>query len=67
MGAVYDKVLDTAGKSLYIIIFVFICCKASLKRPLKIDKTKILMPDGSSMKVERISAECSSFNTFDLH
>ena len=43
--------------------------KTCLKRPLKIDKTKILMTDGSLMKVESI-AECSfgAFcNTFDLH
>ena len=31
----------------------------------KIDKTKILMTNGSLMKVESI-AECS-WNTFDLH
>ena len=43
--------------------------KTCLKRPLKIDKTKILMTDGSLMQVESI-AECSlgAFcNTFDLH
>ena len=43
--------------------------KTCLKRPLKIDKIKILMTDGSLMKVESI-AECSlgAFcNTFDLH
>ena len=41
----------------------------SLKRPLKIDKTKVLNTNGSLMKVEPI-AECSlgAFcNTFDLH
>ena len=38
--------------------------KPCLKRPLKIDKTKILMTNGSFMKVKSI-AECS--NTFDLH
>ena len=40
--------------------------KTCLKRPLKIDKTKVLMENGSLMKVESI-AECSFFNTFDLH
>ena len=44
--------------------------KPCLKRPLKIDKTKILMTNGSLMKVESI-AECSPLgafcNTFDLH
>ena len=43
--------------------------KPCLKRPLKIDKTKILMTHGSLMNVERI-AECSKVtfcNTFDLH
>ena len=39
--------------------------KTCVKRPLKIDKTKILMTNGSLMKVE-IIAECSC-NTFDLH
>ena len=40
-----------------------------LSSPSKIDKTKVLKSDGSSMKVESI-AECSlgAFcNTFDLH
>ena len=43
--------------------------KACLKQPLKKDKTKILMTNGSLMKVKRI-AECSTWsirNTFDLH
>ena len=34
------------------------CSKACVKRPLKIDKAKILMTNGSLMKVESIS-ECS--------
>ena len=49
------------------------CCtfhsKTSVKWPLKIDKTKMLMATGSLMKVGSI-AECSlgAFcNTFDLH
>ena len=43
--------------------------KPCLKRPLKIDKTKVLKTNGSFVKVESI-AECSlgAFcNTFDLH
>ena len=32
----------------------------------KIDKTKILMTNGSLMQVESM-AECSPCNTFDLH
>ena len=58
---------------LYIVSYNLTC----LKRPLKyrqnghsnIDKTKVLMTNGSLMKVESI-AECSlgAFcNTFDLH
>ena len=35
--------------------------KTSLKRPLKKDKTKILMTNGSLMKVESI-AECSPWS-----
>ena len=41
-----------------------------VKRPLKIDKTKNLMTNGSFMKVERIlqNALLGAFcNTFDLH
>ena len=37
--------------------------KACLKRPLKIDKTKVLMENGSLMKVDSI-AECSSLQHF---
>ena len=43
--------------------------KTCVKRPSKIDNIKILMTNGSLMKVESI-AECSlgAFcNTFDLH
>ena len=43
--------------------------KTCLKRPIKIDKTKVLKTNGSLMKVENI-AECSLgafFNTVDLH
>ena len=43
--------------------------KTCLKRPLKIDKTKVFKTNGSLMEVESI-AECSlgAFcNTFDLH
>ena len=43
--------------------------KTCLKRPLKIDKTKVFMANGSLIKAENI-AECSlgAFcNTFDLH
>ena len=43
--------------------------KTCVKRPLKKDKTKILMTNGSLMKVESI-AECSIVafcNAFDLH
>ena len=38
--------------------------KISVKRPLKNDKTKNLMANGSLMKVESIAESC---NTFDLH
>ena len=38
--------------------------KTCVKRPLKIDKTKILMTNGSLMKVKSIAEFC---NTFDLH
>ena len=38
--------------------------KTCVKRPLKIDKTKILITNGSLMKVKSI-AECS--HIFDLH
>ena len=43
--------------------------KTCVKRPLKIDKTNILMTNGSSMKVKSI-AECSPWSIlqyFDLH
>ena len=43
--------------------------KTCLKWPLKIDKTNVLMTNGSLMKVESI-AECflgAFCNTFDLH
>ena len=43
--------------------------KTCLKRPLKTDNTKILMTNGSLMKVESI-AECSPWSIlqyFDLH
>ena len=40
--------------------------KTCVKRPLKIDKIKVLMTTGSLTKVESI-AECSLCNTFDLH
>ena len=49
-----------------------ICCgynKTCVKQPLKIDKIKILMTNGSLMKVESI-AECSPWSIlqyFDLH
>ena len=49
--------------------FFNIYSKNCLKQSLKIDKTKVLMANGSLMKVESI-AECSlrAFcNTFDLH
>ena len=38
--------------------------KTCVKRSLEIDKTKVLMTNGSLMKIESI-AECC--NTFDLH
>ena len=43
--------------------------KSVLSRHSKIDKTKILMTDGSLMKVESIAdAPLGAFcNTFDLH
>ena len=43
--------------------------KTCLKRPIKIDKTKILMTNGSLMKVESIqNAPLGAFcNTCDLH
>ena len=43
--------------------------KTCLKRPLKIDKTKVLMENGSLMKVESIAEySLGAFcNTFDLH
>ena len=45
--------------------------KTCVKWPLKIDKTKILMTNGSLMKVKSV-AECSPYfgafcNSFDLH
>ena len=40
--------------------------KPVLSGHLKIDKTKVLMENGSLMKVKSI-AECSHWNTFDLH
>ena len=43
---------------------IFSYSKTCVKRPLKIDKTKILMTNGSLMKVKSIEAFC---NIFDLH
>ena len=40
--------------------------KTCLKRPLNKVKTKLLITNGSRMKVEWI-AECSPWHTFDLH
>ena len=44
-------------------------CKTCLKRPLKIYKTKVLMENGSLMKVKSIAewSHWSICNTFDLH
>ena len=39
--------------------------KTCVKLPFKIEKTNILMTNGSLMKVESISEY--TFNTFDLH
>ena len=48
-----------------------IYCKTCLKRPLKIDKTKVLMINGSLMKVESKllngAFPLAICNTFDLH
>ena len=53
---------DLPAVTLYVIY-----SKTCVKRPLKIDKTNILMTNSSLMKVESF-AECSPFfNTFDLH
>ena len=41
--------------------------KTCLKRHLKIDKPKILMTNGSLMKVESIAKRTPWSNTFDLH
>ena len=43
---------------LYMVMDYLLYGKTSVKRPLKIDKTKVLMTTGSLMKVESI-AECS--------
>ena len=51
------------------ILNLHVYSKTCLKGPLKIDKTGVLMTNGSLMKVESI-AECSLealCNTFDLH
>ena len=42
-------------------IFVYNYSKTCVKRPLKIDKTKNLMTNGSLLKVESI-AECSPWS-----
>ena len=49
--------------------FLFNCSKTVLSGHLKIDKTKVLMKNGSLMKVESIAeAPRGVFcNTFDLH
>ena len=44
-----------------ILHFIILYSKTSLKRPLKIAKTKGLMTNGSLMKVESV-AECSSWS-----
>ena len=46
---------------LYYKVCIFVYSKICLKRPLKIDKTKILMTNGSLMKVKSI-AECSPWS-----
>ena len=46
------------------MMFYYTYSKPCVKRPLRIDKTKVLMTNGSLMKVESISEFC---NTFDLH
>ena len=54
---------------LYVASIYMYTVKVCLKRPLKIDKRKVLKTNGSLMKVKRI-AECSLgpfCNTFDLH
>ena len=51
------------------IKLIYSYSKACDKRPLKIDKTKVLMTNDSLMKVESI-AECSHWSilqNFDLH
>ena len=65
------NVIGTCKKifTIYVQNLGILTCKICLKRPLKINKTKVLKTDGSLMKVESI-AECSlgAFcNTFDLH
>ena len=57
-----QEILDNLGKygaHAYLSEYSTTC----LKRPLKMDKTKILMANGSLMKVESIAFR----NTFDLH
>ena len=54
---------------MYTLLYDVASSKTCVKRPQKIDKTKILMTNGSLMKVGSI-AECSPWsilNTFDLH
>ena len=60
-SAIENKTKEVVCKPIY--------SKTCLKRPLKIDKTKVLKTNGSLKKVESI-AECSKralCNTFDLH
>ena len=49
------------GSNALLIVVVSVYSKTCVKRPLKIDKTKILMTNGSLMKVERV-AECSPWS-----
>ena len=51
---VYESYFDTSRSTIQV---TFIYSKTCLKRPLKIDKIKVLMENGSLMKVESI-AEC---------
>ena len=61
VSAIENKTKELVCKPIY--------SKTCLKRPLKIDKTKVVKTNGSLMKVLSI-AECSKrafCNSFDLH
>ena len=60
----YRYTLIITDKGHYLSLDFFITVKPVLNCHSKIDKTKVLMINGSLMKVERI-AECSPFGLFE--